>query len=399
MIHPSSAEETQRQPDRPRLEIPILQAFPRAVAEFRAYPVTTAVIVICVINFLLVNLVRGHPGSVIRDILAPSSFLIWSGSVWGLATSAFVHIAFWHILFNMWWARDFGRLLEPHMGMARYVGFVLAAAVASAGWQLLVSSMTGIGLSGVVYAMFGYTLARRGSQPAYQAFLGPRTIAWLFGWLVFCVVLTITKVWSVGNAAHIAGLALGYLIGFAVERSRLRVVAIAGFTVLSIGVVASFGYMPWSPLWRGRHVLGQFDTWRRQAEAGNPRGQAMYGSVLARLPEQRQRGMEWLQQAAQAGDAGGMNGRAWWLATAPEDALRNGGEAVQWAEKAYRLNPGYNACDTLAAAYAEADRWDDAVAMQERALRDLPAERTGDTQAFRDRLEHYKQRQKWREHP
>jgi hypothetical protein len=285
------------------------------------------------------------------------------------------------------------------MGSGRYVGFVLTAAVASSGWQLLVSNTTGIGFSGVVYALFGYTLARRGSQPAYRAFLDPRTILWLVGWLVFCVVLTITKAWSVGNAAHIAGLALGYLIGLAVERPRLRVVAIAGFTVLCLGVVASCCYMPWSAVWRARHVLGQFDTWRRQAEAGNPRGQAMYGSALARWPAQRQRGMEWLRQAAQAGDAVGMNGRAWWLATAPEDALRNGGEAVQWAEKTYRLNPDYNACDTLAAAYAEADRWNDAIAMQERAVRDLPAERTEHAQAFRDRLEHYKQRQKWREQP
>ena len=360
---------------------------------------TAAVIAICVVNFLLVNLVKGHPVSVVRDILAPGPLSIWSGSVWGLATSAFVHIEWWHILFNMWWARDFGRLLEPDIGRVRYVGFVLAAAAASSGWQLLVSNTTGIGFSGVVYALFGYALARRASRPTYQAFLSPSTIRWLLGWLVLCIVLTFANVWSVANAAHIAGLAFGYLVGLVVESSKPRAVAIAGLTFIFIGVVASCCYMPWSAVWRARHFILQLDTWRRHAEAGEPRAQALYGSVLAHWPEQRQQGLEWLRRAAQAGDATGMNGLAWWLATAPEDSLRNGGEAMQWAGKAYRLHPTPEAADTLAAAYAEADRWDDAIATQELAVRDLPAERTDYTRAFRDRLERYKQHQKWRESP
>src|SRR5205814_10297572 len=49
----------------------------------------------------------------ILRILAPPPFLIWGGAVWGLATSAFVHLAWWHILFNMLCARDFGRAVEP----------------------------------------------------------------------------------------------------------------------------------------------------------------------------------------------------------------------------------------------------------------------------------------------
>jgi len=99
----------------------VLQAF-RRLPEFFTQPVTAAVIAICVVNFLLVNLVKGHPVSVVRDILAPGPLSIWSGSVWGLATSAFVHIEWWDIVFNMWWARDFGRLLEPDIGRVRYIG-------------------------------------------------------------------------------------------------------------------------------------------------------------------------------------------------------------------------------------------------------------------------------------
>ena len=73
MTDSSSVEEKQDQRDRPRLEFPILQAFPRAVAECRTYPVTTTVIAVCVVNFLLVNLVTNYAGSVVQDILVPSS--------------------------------------------------------------------------------------------------------------------------------------------------------------------------------------------------------------------------------------------------------------------------------------------------------------------------------------
>jgi tetratricopeptide (TPR) repeat protein len=54
---------------------------------------------------------------------------------------------------------------------------------------------------------------------------------------------------------------------------------------------------------------------------------------------------------------------AWLLATAPDDKVRNGDQAVQLAKKACELSeskePAY--LDILAAAYAEAGQWDDAI--------------------------------------
>ncbi len=64
------------------------------------------------------------------------------------------------------------------------------------------------------------------------------------------------------------------------------------------------------------------------------------------------------------------NDLAWHLATAPDDGVRNGAEAVRLAEYANALKGGesFNELDTLAAAYAEVGRWPDAVAAAERAL-------------------------------
>jgi tetratricopeptide (TPR) repeat protein len=65
-----------------------------------------------------------------------------------------------------------------------------------------------------------------------------------------------------------------------------------------------------------------------------------------------------------------LNNLAWVLATSADDALRDGGKAVDLAEKANRLTGGNNAqfLVTLAAAYAEAGRLAEAVQTANRAL-------------------------------
>ncbi|HMP83886.1 MAG TPA: tetratricopeptide repeat protein [Verrucomicrobiota bacterium] len=74
------------------------------------------------------------------------------------------------------------------------------------------------------------------------------------------------------------------------------------------------------------------------------------------------------------------NNLAWMLATTPDDALRDGTEAVQHAERACRLTQFRDAgmVGTLAAAYAASGRYSDAVATAQKAA-DL-ADAAGQTQ-------------------
>jgi tetratricopeptide (TPR) repeat protein len=60
---------------------------------------------------------------------------------------------------------------------------------------------------------------------------------------------------------------------------------------------------------------------------------------------------------------------AWILATNPYESLRNGEEAVRLAERAWKITGGNDAValNTLAAAYADADRFDEAITAAERA--------------------------------
>jgi protein O-mannosyl-transferase len=66
-----------------------------------------------------------------------------------------------------------------------------------------------------------------------------------------------------------------------------------------------------------------------------------------------------------------LNELAWVLATCKDASLRNGAEAVALAEHAVELSRNHRPAilGTLAAAYAEAGRFDDAVATATRALR------------------------------
>jgi tetratricopeptide (TPR) repeat protein len=65
-----------------------------------------------------------------------------------------------------------------------------------------------------------------------------------------------------------------------------------------------------------------------------------------------------------------LNNLSWLLATSPDAAVRNGNDAVKFAEKACQLTDRKQArpVGTLAAAYAEAGRFSDAVAAASRAV-------------------------------
>jgi TPR repeat protein len=97
---------------------------------------------------------------------------------------------------------------------------------------------------------------------------------------------------------------------------------------------------------------------------------------------------------------GERNEFAWELAVSPDADVRNGALAVEVMETvtAERAVPAY--LDTLAAAYAEAGRFDEAVRAQQRAIDALPSTASAATRdSFAERLELYRSGQPHREAP
>jgi cytochrome c-type biogenesis protein CcmH/NrfG len=87
------------------------------------------------------------------------------------------------------------------------------------------------------------------------------------------------------------------------------------------------------------------------------------------------------------------NNLAWILATASEPALRNPAEAIALAERVAREKPGDpSVLDTLAAAYAAAERYEDAAATQARAVAALAPGASPLRADLESRLERYRAR-------
>ncbi len=97
------------------------------------------------------------------------------------------------------------------------------------------------------------------------------------------------------------------------------------------------------------------------------------------------------------------NNLAWLLATCPEAEHRDGAEAVQLARFACEatMNQVAGYIDTLAAAYAEVGRFEDAVRAQKAALQvaERSRERPEEIAAFRARLALFEKREPYREAP
>jgi len=87
-----------------------------------------------------------------------------------------------------------------------------------------------------------------------------------------------------------------------------------------------------------------------------------------RVPRDPARAAAYYRDAVAAGSSEARWRLAWLLATTPDETLRDGAAAVTLIRPLALLYPDWRHLDTLAAAYAAAGRWPEAVATQERAL-------------------------------
>jgi Flp pilus assembly protein TadD len=95
-----------------------------------------------------------------------------------------------------------------------------------------------------------------------------------------------------------------------------------------------------------------------------------------------------------------LNNLARLLATCPDASIRNGAEAVRFAERAVELSRGEDAAilDTLAAAYAEAGRFADAVRTAQKAINlSIQKDQPAAADAVRTRLILYQSGKPFRE--
>ncbi len=149
----------------------------------------------------------------VRDIIAdPGPRQILSGQIWRIFTPILLHFGILHLLFNMFWLRDLGGMIEVQRGSWRLLALVLLAAAISNTAEYLWSGPHFGGMSGVVYALFGYLWVKQRYEPHLGLGISQETALIMMGWLIICMIGIIG---SAANAAHVVGLAVGAAFAYA----------------------------------------------------------------------------------------------------------------------------------------------------------------------------------------
>jgi rhomboid protease GluP len=210
-----------------------LAAFRRALGELtpRGF-VTEALIAVNVLVFVLM-VVRGV--SPMEPKVA--DLLVWgadygprttSGEWWRMFTATFVHIGLLHIAMNMYVLWVSGRMVERIFGnlgfLVLYVASGLAGSVASLLWSPYVVSA---GASGAIFGVYGglagFLVRERRSIPREALATLQRSAVFFVGYnLLFGLGLNKSGALNVDMAAHLGGLAGGFVCGLALAYPLTR---------------------------------------------------------------------------------------------------------------------------------------------------------------------------------
>ena len=117
------------------------------------------------------------------------------------------------------------------------------------------------------------------------------------------------------------------------------------------------------------------------------------------VPRDYAQAVRWYRKAVEQGNVKAYNSFAWLLATNKDPKFRDGEKAVTLALKAVQSKRTSIYLDTLAAAYAEIGRFDEAVRVEQEAVDMLQASSSKPRrlERFKERLNLYKNRKPYRE--
>ncbi len=138
------------------------------------------------------------------------------GELWRAVTPIFIHLDWYHIIFNMIMFFQFGALVESLKGTVRLAGLMLATAVVSniaqaVGPESLGGTPAFGGMSGVLYGLFGYVWVKSTFRPEPGFYMTQGTVIILIAWLFLCMT---GAVGPVANIAHVVGLVVGMTVAY-----------------------------------------------------------------------------------------------------------------------------------------------------------------------------------------
>ena len=190
--------------------------------------VNLTMVVINIIVFIVMELM-GNTKSSQFMLMHGASYTpyVLQGDYWRLFTCMFLHFGFEHLAYNMFSLIFLGDIVESIFGPVRYLMIYLIGGIGGNLLSLWLSVRSGnyavsAGASGAIFACMGaflcVALRRRRN-------LGQDTMRRLLMMVVLMVMQGLVD-HGVDNAAHVGGLAAGFLLGALLYHPRRRVSAV-----------------------------------------------------------------------------------------------------------------------------------------------------------------------------
>lgn len=181
-------------------------------------PLTLAIIVICVVVYGLMQVLGDNT---LFNFLAYPSDSSQYIQIWRWISHVFLHFSLMHILFNLVWWWYLGGPLEKQLGTGKLLEITILSAILSGYGQAVFSGSLFGGLSGVVYALMGYSWLSGERAPERGVYMQRTLMIFALVWLVLGYFDMLGV--SVANAAHVGGLVVGLVLAWWDTRSSKRV--------------------------------------------------------------------------------------------------------------------------------------------------------------------------------
>ena len=190
---------------------------------WRSRPLTMALLIVCGAVYVLTQ-VPSLAGPIklgmilLTAHLDPQGLVHWDGldavrrgEVWRLITPMLLHFSILHLFGNMMWIYYLGTAIEVRRGTLWLAVLVFGSAIVSNLGQYFFEGPSSFGgMSGVVYALFGYVWMKTIYHPMDGLFIDSRNVNFMLLWFVLC---TTGAVGPIANGAHGVGLVVGILLG------------------------------------------------------------------------------------------------------------------------------------------------------------------------------------------
>ena len=154
------------------------------------------------------GLFAGIDMRVLRLFGAKDTFFIVQGEWWRLVTAGFLHAGVFHIFMNSWVLFDLGMMAEQTFGTSRFLVIYFVSSVfgfiASMYWSPYAIS---VGASAAVCGLIGAMIAH-----GYRS--GSGFGSFYIRWAVLIIVIGLMPGFHIDNAAHIGGMAAGFVIAY-----------------------------------------------------------------------------------------------------------------------------------------------------------------------------------------